>query len=75
MTQVLLSLNKNYKQPTVATALGKNRGVGKTRPEGLGMAMNDISKECGTYLLATGNLWGSQAGDGISNIESSQKAQ
>lgn len=47
----------------------------KTRPEGLGMAMNDNFKEYGTYLLAPGNLWGSQVGNEISNTESGGKAQ
>lgn len=75
VTQFLLGISKNYKQPTVARASGRNRGVVKTRPEALGMAMNDNSEEYGTYLLATGNLWGSQIGNEISNIKSSQKVQ
>ena len=59
----------------MARASGRNRSVVKTRPEGLGMAMNDNSKEYRTYLLATGNLWGSQVGNKIANIKSSQKVQ
>lgn len=75
MTQFLLGISKNCKQPTVARALGRNRGAVKTRPEALGMAMNANSEEYGTYLLATGNLWGSQVGNEISNIKSGQKVQ
>lgn len=37
--------------------------------------MNDNFKKYGIYLLAPGNLWGSQVGNEISNIESGQKAQ
>lgn len=75
MTKLLLDIRKNCKQPTVSRASGRNRSVMKTRPEGQGMAMNDNSKEYGTYLLATGNLWGSQVGNEIPNIKSIRKVQ
>lgn len=49
----LLTLNQNYTQSTRARASGRNRGVRKAGPEGLGTVMNDSSMELTYEVVET----------------------